>query len=51
MRLSTAYGRNGGALKFEQFLNSLTPRIETFHNFWRGLSKGDQDAILGTISR
>jgi len=52
MRLATAYGPNGGALKFEQFCDSLTPsQFETFHKWWRGLSRGDQDNILGAISK
>jgi hypothetical protein len=52
MRLTTAYGPEGGALKFEQFLNSLsTSEFDTFHTWWRGLSRGDQDCILATISR
>jgi hypothetical protein len=52
MRLATAYGPPGvgGARKFEQFLDSLSPsELTTFENWWRGLSRGDQDVILGTI--
>jgi hypothetical protein len=52
MRLSTGYGRDGGAIKFEAFLNSLSPsEFETFHTWWPGLSRGDQDAIFGTVSQ
>ena len=47
MRLSTGYGRDGGAIKFEMFLNSLSPsEFDRFHKWWRDLSRGDQDAIL-----
>jgi hypothetical protein len=41
MRFSTGYGRDGGAIKFEAL----------FHTWWRGLSRGDQDAIFGTVSQ
>ena len=52
MRLSTSYGPNGGVLKAEQFLNSLSPsEFSTFQKWWRDLSRGDQDAILGAISK
>src|SRR5262245_16667724 len=51
MRIST-YGTQAAAIKFEGFLNSLSPsEFETFHNWWRKLSRSDQDAILGAISR
>jgi hypothetical protein len=34
MRLTTAYGPNGGALKLEQFLDSLSPsEMETFEKW------------------
>jgi hypothetical protein len=34
------------------FLNALSPsEFETFTKFWRGLSRGDQDAILAGVSR
>jgi hypothetical protein len=52
MRLSSGYGRHAGAAKFEQFCDSLTPaHFERFHQWWRGLSRGNQDAILGAISK
>jgi hypothetical protein len=52
MRLSTGYGANGPALKAEQFLNSLSrSEFTEFETWWRKLSRGDQDAILGAISR
>jgi hypothetical protein len=48
MRLPTGYGPDGGAIKFEAVLNALTPsEFETFQTWSRGLSRGDQDAILG----
>jgi hypothetical protein len=52
MRLATGYGPDGGAIKFEVFLNSLSPsEFETFHSWCRGLSRGNQDAILYEIGR
>lgn len=51
LRLATGYGRDAGARKFEQFCDSLSPaQLHTFGKWWRGLSRGDQDAILGSIS-
>ena len=51
MRLATGYGRDAGSRKLGQFLDALSPsQFETFHKWWRGLSRGDQDAILGSIS-
>jgi hypothetical protein len=36
--------------QFEMFLNALTSsEFETFGNWWRAVSRGDQDVILGTI--
>jgi hypothetical protein len=50
MRLATGY-RQGGAIKFEMFINSLSPsEYQTFETWWRKLSRGDQDVILGTVS-
>lgn len=44
--------RIGRGAQVEQFLNSLSPsELETFHTWWRGLSRGDRDAILVGISR
>ena len=52
MRLATGHGRGAGARKFEQFCDALSPsQLETFTTFWRGLSRGDQDVILGAISK
>jgi len=52
MRLSTPYGKIGGAMKFDQFCESLTEsEWQTFEKWWRGLSRGDQDAILAGISK
>ena len=50
MRLSTAYGPpgQGGALKLEQFINSLSPsEYQTFETWWRKFSRGDQDGYPG----
>jgi hypothetical protein len=47
MRLPTGYGPDGGAIKFEAFLNALTPpEFETFQTWSRGLSCGDQECDL-----
>jgi hypothetical protein len=47
MRLPTGYGPDGGAIKFEAFLNALTPpEFETFQTWSRGLSRGDQECDL-----
>jgi len=44
--------RDGGAIKFEMFINSLSPsEYKVFETWWRGLLRGDQDAILGAISQ
>jgi hypothetical protein len=51
MRLATSY-REGGAIKFGMFIDSLSPsEYQTFETWWRKLSRGDQDAILAGISR
>jgi hypothetical protein len=51
MRLSTAYGPSSGAMRFEQFIDSLSPsEYQTFESWWRGLSRSDQDCILAAIS-
>ena len=48
---STGYGRDAGSRKLGQFLDALSPsQFETFHKWWRGLSRSDQDNILGSIS-
>ena len=52
MRLPTGYGPDGGAIKLEIFLDSLSPsEWQTFEGWWRGLSRGNQDCILAAISR
>jgi hypothetical protein len=52
LRLTASHGPLGGVLKFEAFCDSLSPsEWETFQGWWRKLSRGDQDAILGAISR
>ena len=51
MRLTTAHGPNGGSIKLDGFLNALSPsQFEKFHQWWRGLSRADQDNILGATS-
>jgi hypothetical protein len=51
MRLAPSY-REGGAIKFGMFIDSLSPsEYQVFETWWRKLSRGDQDAILATISR
>jgi hypothetical protein len=53
LRLTPAgFSQVAGAQRFEQFLNALSEsQFEAFGKWWRGLSRGDQDAILGAISR
>jgi hypothetical protein len=53
MRLTPAgFSPAAGAQRFEQFLDALSPsQFEAFAKWWRGLSRGDQDAILAGISR
>jgi hypothetical protein len=52
MRLSTGYGQSGGAMKAEQFLNSLSEsEFTTVKEWFSKLSKADQDAIIVGITR
>src|SRR5262245_18292586 len=51
MRLTPGCGPDAGARRFEQLHDALSPsQFETFHKWWRGLLRGDQDAILAGIS-
>src|SRR5262245_25099264 len=50
LRLSTGYGPDADARRFEQF--SLSPnQFEVFGKWWRRLDRVSQDAILGVISK
>ena len=47
MRLSTTYGAGGGALKAEQFLNSLSEsEIQEVRRWFGQMSRSDQDAVI-----
>jgi hypothetical protein len=52
LRLSTSYGQGGGALKVEQFLNSLSAsEFESFKQWFNKLSRSDQDALIYGATR
>jgi hypothetical protein len=52
LRLSTAYGQSGGAMKVEQFLNSLSEsEFESFKQWFNKLSRSDQDALIYGVTR